>query len=950
MSEKRIDIVLVDRIDQNIDKALNKMEQSALKAEKAQDRLVASMERATVANKRAETAAAKYTKAANTKVRTDKEAVKVSAQVSAADTRAAISRERLRKITAQASEAEVKVAIAKKRLEKATVDVTAAEVRLDKARKAQNRTSAVVISKNGELEASHDKVANAATRAGNAAQAGSRKYKAATAASRQQTAQTSNLIFQLQDVVVSLQGGQKPLTVLLQQGAQIQGAFGPGTGVTGILKGLARAAVTMVKPFLPLVAVAAVLAGGFAIFSNEIKGATDEAVSFGDTALASMQVLGSAIYDYVQPAIGLIAPYFKQAYDFIVGNTGNVINFLVGNWMGGIAAMKAAWGLMADNQTAVLKIAANKTVDVLIDLTQKALDIVSAPLTLIEKLAALGGKEIDITFTIPKVKLFELNEEEQAVEDMIRKAFDDARNKDYAGAYFDAVAIKAVENMQKRVEKTLTGLGKNDTSRTEAMNREAASLRANIGVYGDYGKALETAKKRDELLIKAKKEKIKITPGVIAVIDRLASAYGNAAANLEKTKQFKSVVDEIKSPVVEYAQSLDILKQALDEGFISQNQFNNAIANNPLVSSFNDVKRSLQGTNFAYKQIIADIDLDRIAAKTIVEDAFTAGIIKTEKARDEILAALNQKAGIDKAAANDNQTQVVRDFDQGLGGEFGAQAEIDQIIIDDQRKLEQLQLFYGEKYRLNEEYNRREQALYVQQNNRIAAIEAQRKVVILQGFESLGNSMTSAIGDIAGKQSKAYKVMFAASKAFAIAQSIINIQVALSEAAKLPFPLNIAKYAEAAAQGASIISNLKAVTTAGFRTGGVGVGGNKMPHEIAGVVHARETVIDAYTTAQNRPALETLQRTGRLPSETPRTPANSNSQPILNQLKLINETGVPMRMEQLSATEIRLIAEDAAERKVQSEAPKVIEADLANPNSKTSKALSNFTDTQRKYG
>ena len=53
--------------------------------------------------------------------------------------------------------------------------------------------------------------------------------------------QVQNLRYQLMDVAQSLAGGMSPLQVLMQQGGQIAGVFGPGTGLTGIMRGFAQA-------------------------------------------------------------------------------------------------------------------------------------------------------------------------------------------------------------------------------------------------------------------------------------------------------------------------------------------------------------------------------------------------------------------------------------------------------------------------------------------------------------------------------------------------------------------------------------------------------------------------------------------------------------------------------------------------------------------------------------
>jgi phage-related minor tail protein len=59
--------------------------------------------------------------------------------------------------------------------------------------------------------------------------------------------QLQNLTFQLNDVIVGLASGQRPMMVLLQQGSQIAQVMGP-VGVTGALKGVAQAIASIVTP------------------------------------------------------------------------------------------------------------------------------------------------------------------------------------------------------------------------------------------------------------------------------------------------------------------------------------------------------------------------------------------------------------------------------------------------------------------------------------------------------------------------------------------------------------------------------------------------------------------------------------------------------------------------------------------------------------------------------
>lgn len=117
----------------------------------------------------------------------------------------------------------------------------------------------------------------------------------------------TNLGFQLNDIFVSLASGQKPLTVFIQQGAQI-GQIGAQAGVG--MMGLAKAALAVVAPFLPLVAVLGTAAAGIALLTHEanndsglkkyttamgytkaeVKKLNAVTVTFGDTMKAVFQV------------------------------------------------------------------------------------------------------------------------------------------------------------------------------------------------------------------------------------------------------------------------------------------------------------------------------------------------------------------------------------------------------------------------------------------------------------------------------------------------------------------------------------------------------------------------------------------------------------------------------------------------------------------------------------
>lgn len=139
---------------------------------------------------------------------------------------------------------------------------------------------------------------------------------------------------------------------------------------------------------------------------------------------------------------------------------------------------------------------------------------------------------------------------------------------------------------------------------------------------------------------------------------------------------------------------------------------------------------------------------------------------------------------------------------------------------------------------------------------RQALRDAERAVALAAG-RSIAESLTSIAKDAAGEQSSVFKAMFAVSKAFAVAESIIKIQQALANAAASgPFPANLGAIAVVAAETASIVSNINAVK---FAAGGMvrGLGGPR-DDKIDAKLSSGEFVVNAAATSSNRMLLEAI--------------------------------------------------------------------------------------------
>lgn len=128
----------------------------------------------------------------------------------------------------------------------------------------------------------------------------------------------------------------------------------------------------------------------------------------------------------------------------------------------------------------------------------------------------------------------------------------------------------------------------------------------------------------------------------------------------------------------------------------------------------------------------------------------------------------------------------------------------------------------------------------------------------ISAYQNLFGSMADLAKNFAGEQSGIYKALFAVEKAFAIASSIIAIQTGVANAMSLPFPANLGAAATVAAQGASVVANIRAVSA--FRDGGIDIGGpgTGRSDSIPAMISAGESVITAKGTSKNKTILAAI--------------------------------------------------------------------------------------------
>lgn len=93
-------------------------------------------------------------------------------------------------------------------------------------------------------------------------------------------------------------------------------------------------------------------------------------------------------------------------------------------------------------------------------------------------------------------------------------------------------------------------------------------------------------------------------------------------------------------------------------------------------------------------------------------------------------------------------------------------------------------------------------------NKRLKNLQQVETMMILQSSQTVFDGLATIAGTFAGKQSGIYKSLFAASKAFAIAESTVKIMQGIAGAAALPFPANLPAIASVVAATANIVSTI----------------------------------------------------------------------------------------------------------------------------------------------
>ncbi|EPY5249817.1 phage tail length tape measure family protein [Klebsiella quasipneumoniae] len=670
------------------------------------------------------------------------------------------------------------------------------------------------------------------------------KTQAQLGKTSQSAAQTANAMrmipAQMTDIVVGLSTGQSPFMVLMQQGGQLKDMFG---GIGPAIKGVGTYVMGLANPYS--VAAASVGLLTYAVYQNrqEIDAATKIATTSlganGDAAerLALNMV---AISDKTGQTIDEVGSMFITTND----GASEAINKLIDvGFSYDEARTKVAQYKDSANFTAlnadidkhrreILKIGDSWTAAAIeVKNYYTAADKGRQNVALggaIDPTMRFIGQALDLQTTMNTLTI----EGNKAVKNSV-----DWINKEYLAA--DRVAGAEARLKEARAQ-----------SRKIAFSGNKEAIEQANALIAVREKELEQAKKAGQP--KTHKEKAYTEDAATRLLDQINQQTAAMQSQLDASDKlnsatqarikFEQQIADLKSKTQLTADQKSILSRSDEilQAYKQQEALQNSV-------KILDDYRKMQEQVKTKDERTNDLLKTRLE---LLEKAKATGQLKPgeyEKTRADIYQNTDMQLPSTVRNVVGNLTPTGGRLSGTFEGMQGQINEYDQAQQELQRWLAAQEEAYAKAGEITAEGEARMTSIRQRAADANQVIEAQKNTIISAATQSLFDSTAEIMRTGFGEQSAIYKVAFAASKAFAIADSMVKIQQAIaSGAVSAPYPANIIAMASIAAQTASIVSNIQAVSGVGFASGGyTGPGGKYQP---AGIVHKGEYVFDQAST------------------------------------------------------------------------------------------------------
>lgn len=604
-----------------------------------------------------------------------------------------------------------------------------------------------------------------------------------------------------------------------------------------------------------LVTLGDVAAATFDLIMESIQGVTDFLVSAWDTAVGAVNSVLSALGTSFTQVMSAILDFAKAA-----------INAYIGLWVLAGRTIQLAWnnfpGFMDTIFTAVVNFGA-AAAEALLNVWQTPLRLIAAGLGELneEAGARLSGLLDNFNVSIPRRQSSAAGQ--QFAQDFTAAATD-AFSTDYIGDAWGRI-------MERARERALARAAANDN-----VDLDQAGVRtAPLGEDEDEKKkkAKRERERRDVLA-----EWIRDTEQEIALL-------GMTNRERERAQEIYRLENELKRQLTQTERQLvdamlDELQAARDakviRDYVEDLELENKLladlapghrARAEVLRMERDLGRELTPIE---RQRIIDLNEENEALDEQRNIYERLNQRREDAIRQlEAIARLRAAGSISEADARlatgeIGLNQDLNSLDKDLGGQFGMSAELDNVQRLEDERLRIVQDALAARLITEQEAADRRVAIEEDTQRRIRDLQVAQQSAAIQAAQATTESLAEIAKGLVGEQSKVYKALFVASKAFAIADSIIKIQQGIANALSLPFPANMAAVAAVAAQAASIISNIQAITLQ-FADGGLVRGpGTSTSDSIPARLSDGEYVVNARATKQHLGLLETI-NSGRDP-------------------------------------------------------------------------------------
>jgi phage-related minor tail protein len=375
--------------------------------------------------------------------------------------------------------------------------------------------------------------------------------------------------------------------------------------------------------------------------------------------------------------------------------------------------------------------------------------------------------------------------------------------------------------------------GDRDLQGVQAITNEDGSVSFSGGLYDQRRAEIDkkyqtrTAKpKSDKAAEDAQEQLIKLLNDEQGAIDPVAKAW---ATYNDKVAQANALADKAKTANGANAEAIDAERNAVIAAAAAARDAQLDEPAKKAREAFEKLLQSLKDVN--------GLKLDGLRAQLqTLKDDLDKGVISASEYHQAVQGVLNTQL---------KPLPTYKGVGSSVGGSFG---ELDKINVagnelDKQYAAELAALVdqNQKKLLLDEDFVTKENALYTDYYAKKQQLQDASNDVLMTGVASALAQSANAVKESVGKNTEAYRIAFAASKAAAIAQASINLGKAISNAgADVPFPANIAAMATVGAQMIALISQITSVQ-AGFSEGGYTGPGGK--YQVKGYVHAGEGVL-----------------------------------------------------------------------------------------------------------